>query len=207
MAFESSGADYLRKLKQDLHPAPAFEESTVAPSPAASADGKQERRINPRYKCEGSAEFRTEGSDVRTWGTFTDLSLGGCYVEMKATFPVGALVDLTLDLNDVRVQVKGEVRMSYPFLGIGIAFRDISPENQLHLKQMIRSICPATSAVPPHEVETPAKHSSLPIIVNPAAALQALADYFEMHAVLSKEEFFRVLRISQGSEDFHDNWK
>jgi len=137
MAFESSGADYLRKLKQDLHPAPAFEESTVAPSPAASADGKQERRINPRYKCEGSAEFRTEGSDVRTWGTFADLSLGGCYVEMKATFPVGALVDLTLDLNDVRVQVKGEVRISYPFLGIGIAFRDISPENQLHLKQMI----------------------------------------------------------------------
>ncbi len=208
MAFESSGADYLRKLKHDLHSAPAaFEEATVAASPAANAGGTLERRINPRYKCEGSAEFRTEGSDVRTWGTFTDLSLGGCYIEMKATFPVGAVVDLTLDLNDVRVQVKGEVRISYPFLGIGIAFREISPENQLNLKQMIRSICPATSAVHPHEVATVAKHSSLPIIVNPAAALQALADYFEVHAVLSKEEFVRVLRISQGADDFHDNWK
>ena len=125
---------------------------------------------------------------------------------MKATFPVGAVVDLTLDLNDVRVQVKGEVRISYPFLGIGIAFREIC-QNPVHLKQMIRSICPATSAVHPHEVETVTKHSSLPIIVNPAAALQALADYFEIHAVLSKEEFIRVLRISQGADDFHDNWK
>ena len=59
--------DPVRKLKQDLHSAPAsFEESTVAPSPAVRADGTHERRINPRYKCEGSAEFRTEGSDVRT---------------------------------------------------------------------------------------------------------------------------------------------
>jgi hypothetical protein len=32
-------------------------------------------------------------STVRTWGTFTDLSVGGCYVELKATFPVGAIID------------------------------------------------------------------------------------------------------------------
>src|ERR1700675_2278545 len=199
MASESSGADYLRRLKQELHPTQAFEESTAAPAPAASAGGTHERRISPRYKCEGSAEFRTEGSDVRTWGTFTDLSLGGCYVEMKATFPVGAIVDLSLDLNDVRVQVKGEVRVSYPFLGIGIAFREVSAENQRRLQEMVRSISPAASIVHhTHELETVPEHTSLPIIVNPGAALQALADFFEAHSLLSKEEFVRTLRKSQG---------
>ena len=38
----------------------------------------------------------------------------------------------------------------------------------------------------------------MPIILNPAAALQALADFFEGHTLLSKDEFIRLLRKSQG---------
>ena len=33
--------------------------------------------------------MREEGCDVRTWATFTDVSLHGCYVEAQATYPVG----------------------------------------------------------------------------------------------------------------------
>jgi hypothetical protein len=71
-----------------------------------------------------------EGSDVHTWGTVTDISQNGCYVELMATFPVGAIVDLQLELNEIRAHVKGEVRVSYPCLGMGIAFREISDENR-----------------------------------------------------------------------------
>ena len=56
---------------------------------------------------------------MRTWGTFTDLSIRGCYIEMTATFPVGARVDLSLELNGIRAETQGEVRVSYPFLGMG----------------------------------------------------------------------------------------
>jgi hypothetical protein len=38
----------------------------------------------------------------------------------------------------------------------------------------------------------------VPIILNPGAALQAMADYFEKHAMLNKEEFVHLLRRSQG---------
>jgi hypothetical protein len=172
----------------------------VASPPADSPTATNERRQSPRYKCEGSAEFRAEGSDVRTWGTFTDLSLLGCYVEMKATFPVGAMVDLSLELNGLRAQVKGEVRVSYPFLGIGIAFREATAENQLGLQQMVRSLIPPTAKV--HEaysVEPVAEPTSLPIIVNAGAALQALADYFEVYSALTKGEFVRILQKSQGA--------
>jgi hypothetical protein len=38
----------------------------------------------------------------------------------------------------------------------------------------------------------------MPIILNPAAALQALAELFETHTVMSQVEFIRLLRKSQG---------
>jgi hypothetical protein len=143
-----------------------------------------------------------EGIDVHTWGTVTDISQNGCYVELMATFPVGAIVDLQLELNEIRAHVKGEVRVSYPCLGMGIAFREISDENRVRLLQMLRSVMPgntlgtaAASEEAPASTTAPA---SLPIIVNAPAALQALADFLEAHALLAKEEFLRILRKSQG---------
>jgi hypothetical protein len=48
------------------------------------------------------------------------------------------------------------------------------------------------------ETETTVHPASMPIILNPAAALQALADFFDGHTLLSKDEFIRLLRKSQG---------
>jgi hypothetical protein len=148
-----------------------------------------------------------EGSDVRTWGTLTDISQHGCYVELMATFPVGANVDLELELNGIRAQVKGEVRASYPCLGIGIAFREISDENRVRLLEMLSSLSPADHPAAVSEAPSPSTSppAPLPIIVNAPAALQALADFFETRAQLTKEEFVRILRKSQGLDDFHDN--
>jgi hypothetical protein len=73
-----------------------------------------EKRRSPRYKCEGSAELREEGCDVRTWSTFTDISLNGCYVEAQATHPAGTQLHMKLDANGIRLETKGKVRVSYP---------------------------------------------------------------------------------------------
>ena len=209
MGFDSSAADYLRRLKRDEHP-PGLPEPETRPPAEPATTGGSERRQSPRYKCAGSAQFRVQGSDVRTWGTLTDISQHGCYVELMSTFPVGANVDLELELNGIRADVKGEVRVSYPCLGIGIAFREISDENRLRLLEMLRSLSPAdhpgTAVISEaHSVSTSPPPAALPIIVNAAAALQALADFFETRALLTKEEFVRILRKSQGLDDFHDN--
>jgi hypothetical protein len=91
MSVEYSGADYLRRLKADQErplaspsPAPATVRAALARAPDQQPN-PAERRRSPRYNCEGSAEFRVEGSDVRTWGTLTDISVHGCYIEMTAT--------------------------------------------------------------------------------------------------------------------------
>jgi hypothetical protein len=208
MGFDGSAADYLRRLKRDEHP-PGFPEPETRPPAEPATTAGSERRQSPRYKCAGSAQFRVQGSDIRTWGTLTDISQHGCYVELMATFPVGANVDLELELNGIRADVKGEVRLSYPCLGIGIVFREISDENRVRLLEMLRSLSPVDHPGTPAVSEAPSVSTSapapLPIIVNAAAALQALADFFETGAQLTKEEFVRILRKSQGLDDFHDN--
>jgi hypothetical protein len=196
MSFETSGADYLRRLKQGEEQQPrAYVEPAPAPVPA---EGEQERRKHVRYKCVGSAAFCVQGSNVRTWGTFTDLSVSGCYVELKATFPLGAVIDLELELNGIRAQIRGEVRISYPFLGMGVAFRDMTVENRMQIQAMLDTLSTVAPQAPVAAAEPGVHPMSMPIILNPAPALQALADFFEGHTLLSKEEFVRLLRKSQG---------
>ncbi|SRR5258705_4079319 len=79
----------------------------------------------------------------------------------------------------MRAQVTGEVRVSYPFLGMGVAFRNLNPENRQQLAAMIESLRPSLQRVVAQETMSSAAPVSLPIILNPGAALQALADHFE----------------------------
>jgi hypothetical protein len=206
MSIES-GADYLRRLKQDQGQplTQASSNTNVVPTQPEKA-GSSERRQCPRYKCQGSAEFRVDGSDVRTWGTFTDLSMHGCYIEMTATYPVGAVVNLGLGLGGLHVDVKGEVRVSYPFLGIGVAFRDVSEESVARLREMVRSLLPAahlgisaTGKAIAQPASPTSARPSLPLILDTAAALQAVVEHFEGHRILTQEEFVLLLRRSQSS--------
>ena len=90
------------------------------------------------------------------------------------------------------------MRISYPFLGMGIAFRDMTKENRMQIEAMVDTIRPAVAKAPAIDPKPEVHPPSMPIILNPGAALQALADFFESHTSLSKDEFFRLLRKSQG---------
>ena len=94
---------------------------------------------------------------------------------------------MELELNGIRAQVTGEVRASYPFLGMGVAFRNLNAENRQQLAAMIESLRPSVQRVVARETMSSKAPVSLPIILNPGAALQALADYFEKHAMLGRK--------------------
>ena len=137
----ASGAAYLRSLKQT--------DGTANPG-ERSSDAVSERRRSVRYRCDGSAEFRTAGTDIRTWGTLADVSMHGCYVEMTATSPVGTVVELTLDAAGVRVHATGEVKVSYPFLGMGIALK-VPLEEQAGLREMLQRLAARASISPAND--------------------------------------------------------
>ena len=86
---------------------------------------------------------------------------------------------------------------------MGIAFQKTSPEEMVHLQQMIASLPAPVRATSSGEEKPPGSSSlTLPLIVNAGAAIKALAEFFEGHGILSKEEFVRILRKSQGGTNF-----
>jgi hypothetical protein len=215
MSDESTnGAAYLAALKQSKPQAAA---TATAPARTSSSDSltrssaiaasanstSGEKRRSPRYRCQGSARLRELGSGVSTWSTFTDISLHGCYVEAMSTFRSGAKLALTMEVNGFRVETHGEVRVVYPNLGMGICFTIMSEPNREQLQELLRSLS-RPSVILGVRREVDAAPSPQPdgaaSIANPAAALQAVITYFDERLILSREEFLRILRKSQGSE-------
>lgn len=203
MDLEANGADYLRRLK-DGESGGTSQAPSPAPGPTATSQppAEGERRRSPRYPCQGSAKFRAVGSEVHTWGSFTDVSVNGCYVEVTATYPVGARLELELEVSGNRAELIGEVRVSYPFLGMGIVFREVSNENRQRLAQMVRSLAHPTRVVG----AAASAGSAKPVAPDearaaeprdPRRALEALFEHFDKHSALTQEEFYRLLRDSQ----------
>jgi hypothetical protein len=203
MAHEiDEGVAYLRSLKQSASSPSAA--AAPARSPAIAGDaGDQfkgaEKRRSPRYKCEGSAELREEGCDVRTWATFSDISLHGCYVEAQATYPANTQLLMKLEANGVRLETKGSVRVSYPYLGMGIAFVDMSEENVARLRTLLATVSRTIIVGPGMASSLPAggPQEALPPVTDPTAAMRALSEFFESRQMLMREDFLRIVRQSQ----------
>jgi PilZ domain len=189
MNSEVDGAAYLRRLKQD-EPGPQAQVQK-ATDPMLKHLGKAERRATPRYKCQGSAQVRVENSDVRAFGSISDISLHGCYVEMPTTYPVGTLVALLLELGGHKVEVKGEVRATYSFLGMGIKFGEITAENRLRLGEMVLMAGREVRLAVPHP-ENNSPDWAIPQIRDPKRIVDALGSFFLRRASLSREEFTRM---------------
>lgn len=209
MAEENNeGIAYLTALRRSggsAAPAPAREENSAkrADEPNSQSAPYQgpEKRRSPRYRCEGSVQMREANCEVQTWATFTDISLHGCYVEAQATYPVGTVLQLKLEAKGTKVDVKGEVRVSYPYLGMGIAFAEITAENQARLKELLGSLSRPSVIMGPGIASTlPARGSlELPAITDPDAVVRALVEFFRDRQMLMRDDFARIVRQSQNA--------
>ena len=194
------GVAYLLALKQssqaDAASAPAGKpEPDLREAPAEELQGPNKRQAR-RYKCEGSVEMRTEGCDVRTWATFTDISLHGCYIEAQATFPAGTVLNLKLEANGIRVETRGNVRVNYPYLGMGIAFVGMTEENVGRLRRILASAsrgCVVTRRDSGSTVAGSAA-AGMPEIADSMAVIRDLVEFFERREMLGREDFLRMLR-------------
>ncbi|HWZ83106.1 MAG TPA: PilZ domain-containing protein [Terriglobales bacterium] len=190
-APSDNSVNYLRRLKQQTEADNASTTTAPASELSCSAAPKKERRRSPRYKCAGSAELTQEGSGVRMWGTLTDISLRGCYVEMSTTFPVDTKVDLILDTLGFRLRAHGVVRISYPFLGMGILLRDVDPEQRLILEKLLATLASATT-VPNPLVSREKSAAEAVASAEPISLLNEIRRFFEKNGALSREEFLRI---------------
>ena len=195
------GVAYLLGLKQSSQ-ADAASAPDGKPEPdLREAQGEQfhgsNKRQAQRYKCEGTVEMRTEGCDVRTWATFTDISLQGCYIEAQATFPAGTVLNLKLEAHGIRVETRGNVRVNYPYLGMGIAFVGMTEENVGRLRRILATAsrgCVMTRTDSGSTVAGSVAASGMPEIADSMAVIHELVEFFESREMLGREDFLRMLR-------------
>jgi len=161
---------------------------------------RTERRRSPRYSCRGSVEFRAGGGDLRVWGTLTDISRHGCYVEMTSTFPVGTDVDLRMEVQGIRVRARGTVCVTYAFLGMGIAFTEIEPGQETNLEQILSALAhPRGPALPDPGVTDGTEMQKAVGTADPNTLLDEIIRFFALNRLLSREEFIRIAKLASRS--------
>jgi hypothetical protein len=90
-------------------------------------ESQHNRRHYQRFRCEGKADIRAESSAGARWGTVTDLSGGGCYIETPAPLQVGETAHLTLTFQDVSITANARVTVVHPMFGMGLVFTACPP--------------------------------------------------------------------------------
>lgn len=99
----------------------------------------KDRRRFVRVKCSISAELNPSGQPV-IWGKVSDLSVGGCFVEMPIPLKTDTGFEIALWLDQTKLRLKGEVASSAPGFGIGVRFVNTSPEAQEILQRHIATL-------------------------------------------------------------------
>jgi len=98
--------------------------------------GLDNRRTQTRYACRLSAEVYRPGLSIPHRCCLTDLSSGGCFLEVALPFPQGSTLDIVVRTYEMRLRLKGTVLTSHPGYGMGVAFELDTQEEQDRLKKL-----------------------------------------------------------------------
>ena len=98
------------------------------------------KRHHERYQCSGSASIKTAGASFAIHGEVKDISEGGIYVELTAPMPVGTDVTIGLKIEGSWIEFGGAVRTSYPLVGMGVSFREVTDANRERLKALLNKL-------------------------------------------------------------------
>jgi hypothetical protein len=102
-------------------------------------------------------------------------------------------VDLVLKSFGIRIETPGEVRVSYPFLGMGICFAEIEPVQQLHLKQLLAAL--SGRSVVPNAMPTAEKTVKTTLAsVDPKSFVEGITEFFQKNETLSRNEFHQIAK-------------
>jgi c-di-GMP-binding flagellar brake protein YcgR len=83
----------------------------------------------------------------------TDLSLGGCYLEIASPFPVSSRVMLAMRAAGVEVRAQGVVRVMHPDKGMGVEFTQATPEHRAAVEKFLGMLAENRTLLPELLVE------------------------------------------------------
>lgn len=68
----------------------------------------------------------------------TDLSMGGCYLEISSPFPVWSRLTVSMRAGEVELRVQGIVRVMHPDCGMGVEFTQNTSQQRFALEKFLR---------------------------------------------------------------------
>ncbi len=99
---------------------------------------QQDRREHPRVKVRATVELRREGNEVPIGGATSDISLGGCYIEMMFTLAKDTKLYITIKIDGTLLAL-GMVVTCDPNVGNGIKFTKMLPEDREELSRYLEA--------------------------------------------------------------------
>jgi len=124
----------------NLHPDKAIWDFSL---PAVTQDEFQgrgaERRKYPRVRCTTSVELHPEDASIIR-GNASDLSIGGCYIEMPTPLVVGTKLKVGIWIGKDKLWAAGLVTNSTPGFGVGLKFSEISDADTRRIAEFLKSI-------------------------------------------------------------------
>jgi c-di-GMP-binding flagellar brake protein YcgR len=128
----------------------------------------------------------------------TDLSLGGCYLEISSPFPPRTRIVLSMRARALELRVEGVVRVMHPEMGMGVEFKQTTVEQRNHVEKFIQTLMKAGDLLPELLVEpeglegaASAKNAEAPQVPE---IDDPLLELFQRKSALPTELFLKELR-------------
>jgi hypothetical protein len=169
----------------DSPPLPAPEGPKVIPAMSSVNKTQTERRRFQRYSWGANAQVRKKGVPVNTPCKVSDISLGGCYVELMMPFPQETPIELDLFWQDRKLTIDARVATSHAAIGMGASFFGFSETQFRLLQELIDELSGKRQ---------PAQPAKAVSTVNPAELTRDLLDWFDKHNALSRAQFEQLVQ-------------
>ena len=100
----------------------------------------RDRRAHPRYIFFADCELTDHSTGSYYENRVTDISQGGCFVDLTVAIPQGTGVHIRARKDDQIFETECVAAYIYPSMGVGVAFVNVSPQNQQVLDRWIESL-------------------------------------------------------------------
>jgi c-di-GMP-binding flagellar brake protein YcgR len=145
---------------------------------------------------QNSSEAEQDDPPIRC--QLTDLSVGGCYLEISSPFPVSSRVALSMRAGEVEVRAQGVVRIMHPDKGMGVEFTQATPEHRAAVEKFLGVLNENRTLLPELLVEPEGLESEPSTGQSPSTKTEdPLLQLFHGNS-LTADEFHEALRKQRG---------
>jgi c-di-GMP-binding flagellar brake protein YcgR len=99
-----------------------------------------ERRRAPRYPIIADAEITEIASETKLSARTSDLSVGGCFLDMLNPSPEGTEIAVRISHADTTFSARGKVVFLFPNMGMGVMFTSVPASQQAVLEKWLEDL-------------------------------------------------------------------